>query len=196
MPKILISGNGFDLSLGLPTSYSDFINILNQLENNKISFEEIYKNCSNYTYISENCKPFNFEVSILRNLEIKISKNIWYQFFKSQYEIETWIDFENKIEYVLNVLFSSIVHFKENIFSKKPLDDINIVYNSRLFNNNIEIIQVLNEFKIINYKNFEITLIEDYLIKKYNYFVDIDLDKISKMLYDELFENKNGSINI
>jgi hypothetical protein len=165
MPKILISGNGFDLSLGLPTSYSDFINILNQLENNKISFEEIYKNCSNYTYISENCKPFNFEVSILRNLEIKISKNIWYQFFKSQYEIETWIDFENKIEYVLNVLFSSIVHFKENIFSKKPLEDINIVYNSRLFNNNIEIIQVLNEFKIINYKNFEITLIEDYLIK-------------------------------
>ena len=32
MPKILITGNGFDLNLNLPTSYSDFIKILSNLK--------------------------------------------------------------------------------------------------------------------------------------------------------------------
>jgi len=32
MPKILITGNGFDLNFGLPTLYSDFIQILNFIQ--------------------------------------------------------------------------------------------------------------------------------------------------------------------
>jgi len=32
MPKILITGNGFDLNFCLPTLYSDFIQILNFIQ--------------------------------------------------------------------------------------------------------------------------------------------------------------------
>ena len=35
MPKILITGNGFDLNFGLPTGYSDFIKICKKLQNSK-----------------------------------------------------------------------------------------------------------------------------------------------------------------
>lgn len=35
MPNILITGNGFDLYHGLPTSYCDFINILDYSITNK-----------------------------------------------------------------------------------------------------------------------------------------------------------------
>ena len=34
MPNILITRNGFDLSFGLPTAYSHFITILNEIKNN------------------------------------------------------------------------------------------------------------------------------------------------------------------
>ena len=45
MSKILITGNGFDLSYGLPTAYADFINILNHINTNgDLGFESIYSN--------------------------------------------------------------------------------------------------------------------------------------------------------
>ena len=54
MPKVLITGNGFDLSLGLPTSYSDFISIINLLNSGiEIDYNTIYSRVENYTYIKE-----------------------------------------------------------------------------------------------------------------------------------------------
>jgi len=118
MPKILITGNGFDLSLGLPTSYSDFINILNSLNNyGDIDFDSVYSNSSNYGIITEKYKVFSFDYEKMETLKIEIRNNLWFQFFHNELEIETWIDFENKIEYVLNNLFTSVKYIKDNIFS-------------------------------------------------------------------------------
>lgn len=47
MPKILITGNGFDLNFNLPTSYSDFINILSNLKDiEEYNFDSIYSKSS------------------------------------------------------------------------------------------------------------------------------------------------------
>lgn len=188
MPKILITGNGFDLSLGLPTSYSDFINILNSLKNNgDIDFESVYSNRSNYDIITKKYKVFSFDYEKIETLKIEIQNNLWFQFFQNELEIETWIDFENKIEYVLNNLFTSVKYIKDNIFSKGSLLEDNINYKPLLFNNDIEIIQVLNSFNIITLeKDNDITLNINYLIKKYDFFIDLDLNKITRKLIEEL----------
>lgn len=191
MPKILITGNGFDLNLGLPTSYSDFIKILIQTENNKIDFESVYSNSQNYKLIKENFNTFEFDKEKLSKLQNEISKNSWYNFFKNEFEIESWIDFENKIEYVLKILFSSVQYIKKGIFDNGSISSENLYYNTKLFNNNIEIIEVLKNFEIIYLdKDFNITLNDSYLIEKYNFFIDINLEKITKDLYNELIHFK------
>jgi hypothetical protein len=194
MPKVLITGNGFDLSLGLPTSYSDFISIINLLNSGiEIDFESIYSKTGNYNNIKENYKTFKFEHEKIETLKAESKSNLWFEFFKNELEIETWIDFENKIEYVLDILFSSIKYIKENIFSKGSLQLNHIEYNTSLFNNDIEIIQVLKKFRIIKADEYlNITLNTVYLIKKYNYYIDFDLNKIAKTLSEELNKFKKS----
>lgn len=192
MPKILITGNGFDLSLGLPTSYSDFIKIINSVNNLEvIDFETIYSQSSNYYAIIENYKPFSFDYEKIDILKTESKQSLWFDFFKNEFEIETWIDFENKIEYVLDILFSSIKYMKSNIFSKGSLSDENLDYNTKLFNNDIEIIQVLSRFKIIKTDEYyNITLNTNYLIKKYDFYIDFNLSNVAKTLIEELSKFK------
>lgn len=188
MPKILVTGNGFDLNYGFPTSYSDFINILNHIKmSHDLDFDIIYSKCSKHQEIINNFKSFIFDKEKIEILENEIKKNLWYNFFENEYQIETWIDFENKIEYVLKMLFSSLEYLKENRFFKGSIGVNDLSYDARLFNNNIEIIHVLKNFKIIYVdSDYNITLNESYLIKKYDFFINIDLDKITKNLYSEL----------
>lgn len=188
MPKILITGNGFDLSFGLPTSYNEFINILNSLNSyEEPNFDNIYSHSNDFEKLSEYYKKFDFDLEKTELLRHNIQHNLWFQFFKNELEIETWIDFENKIEYVLNILFSSINYIKENIFSKGSLSEENISYNTKLFNNDIEIIQVLNSFNIISVdENYDITLNLDYFIRKYDFYINVDIGAITKKLTDEL----------
>ena len=192
MPKILITGNGFDLSLGLPTSYSDFIKILSSLNNNiQCNFNSIYNNCYNYELITKKYKIFDFDYAKIEALRTSILNNLWFNFFKNELEIETWIDFENKIEYVLNNLFTSVEYMKKNIFSKGSIPEDKINYEPVLFNNNVEIIQVLNSFNIITInESYNITLNVNYLIKKYDFFIDVNINKITQKLIEELKEFK------
>ncbi|MFT5891279.1 MAG: hypothetical protein ACI9Y7_001380 [Dokdonia sp.] len=188
MPKILITGNGFDLSLGLPTSYSDFINILNSLNNyGDVDFDSIYSNSDNYKQITEEYKVFSFDYEKIETLKIEIQNNLWFKFFHNELEIETWIDFENKIEYVLNNLFTSVKYIKDNIFSKGSLPEDKIDYEPLLFNNDIEILQILKRFNIITLnESYKVTLNVNYLIKKYGFFIGVDLNKITQKLIEEL----------
>jgi len=191
MPKILITGNGFDLNFGLPTRYSDFINILNSLEDSEVNFESIYSKTSNFSLISKNFKKFEFDIGKIEDLKKSINTSLWFNFFKKEYEIETWIDFENKIEYVLEILFSSIKYIKEKIFDKGSLSQDKLQWKPSLFNHDVEIIQVLNEFKILSmYENYTVLLNKEFLISKYGYYIDVDLDKITKKLYTELIDFK------
>lgn len=186
MPKILITGNGFDLSLGLPTSYSDFINIINSLEGD-ITFSSIYSKTSLYTEITKRYNVFDFDLDKIEKLKEACNKNSWLEFFKTEFEIETWIDFENRIEYVLNMLFSSVKYLKENLFSSGPLGSSNELYNTKLFNHNIEVIQVLHKFNVILLDDdLNIQLNIDYLLTKYGLFTDLDISKVTRSLIEEL----------
>ncbi|MEM5566011.1 AbiH family protein [Psychroserpens sp. AS72] len=187
MSKILITGNGFDLNYGLPTSYSDFINILNKIESNqKQDYNLIFSQFAENKLLAKNFKPFELDAQKIKLLESNMKDSQWYDFFKSEFHIESWIDFENKIEYVLKILFSSAEYLKTNIFANGSIESI-IEYYPDLFNNNAEIIYVLNKFDIISLKeNGNIFLNEKYLIKKYGFFINIDIDKITKFLLNEL----------
>lgn len=192
MPKILITGNGFDLSFGLPTAYSDFIHILNYISNYEdLSFESIYGNTSGFNLLESNFKFFDLNRSEIEKLKVQLTHNWWFNFFKDEYELETWIDFENKIEYVLRLLFSSVNYVRENIFSHGSLNNEHTSYGSEVFNNDIEILQILSNFGIIDFNNNTyISFAPRYLVKKYSHFVDIDVDTITKDLQNSLTEFK------
>lgn len=192
MPKVLITGNGFDLNFNLPTTYSDFINILNSLEkNNNIDFESIYSNSNNFENIKSNFNNnIEFDIEKITSLKILIKNNLWYKFFKNELNIETWIDFENKIQYVLDLFLSSLSLVKENFFGKNPLSKIS-TYKSTTLNNNLETINVLGFFGIfIIDEYFNWSFNRDFLIKKYNYFIDLNTKKIVEFLNQQLIDFK------
>lgn len=119
MPKILITGNGFDLNLNLPTSYINFIKVLNNLEFlTDYTFEKIYSPCTNFEELKYSFKnSIDFDKSEILNLKSLLKNNLWYKFFKSELNIESWIDFEQKIEYVLRNIFKSLDILKDSVFS-------------------------------------------------------------------------------
>lgn len=74
---LLIIGNGFDLDLGLKTSYKDFIN------------SEIYKKYEN---------EIQDEYSFKKNYDIEYDEDInIFSYFKSVLRIQNWIDLEMEI---------------------------------------------------------------------------------------------------
>lgn len=191
MPKVLITGNGFDLNIGLPTSYSDFIKVLRFLEQDKpINFESVYSYTNDYNKIVTMFTPFNLDIENIEKLRVEIEHNQWFRFFKDEFEIETWIDFENKIEYVLENLFAAVSLIKTNILSKSVSINQRLMFNLSHFNNKIVLVEILKQFEIIEFDGSYITLNENFLINKYGYYIDTDLDKITKQLQNQLLQFK------
>lgn len=191
MPRILITGNGFDLHHKLPTTYKDFIKIISHiLQDYNIGFEDIYQNSESFTEIK---KLFDNDIEFCKKnidsiLEIA-NKNILFDFFKNELEIDTWIDFENKIEYLLEGVFYSIRVFRETIVSSGPIQANRTFTVKSHLRNNIVYSSILNFLKIITSSDTQgFTLNEKYLIKKYNYYVDFDEDKILNLIYSQLIE--------
>lgn len=192
MPKILITGNGFDLNLGLPTHYNDFISILNYIvSNGKIDFDKIYSKSLNFDKIKKNFHSFDFDSEKIKLIIEEVNSNLWFNFFKDELKIETWIDFENKIEYVINIIFSSIKNIQDEVFKKGSVQTLDS-YGASLFNKDIEIITVLKKFNIISNNLLgNLVLNKEFLINKYNYYTNVNLEKISKHLLTELNSFKN-----
>lgn len=190
MPKILITGNGFDLNLGLPTHYHDFIKILNHLqESSSNDFNSIYELTSNYKVLLDNFESFSLELEKIELLKLKLKSSLWYKFFKDEFRIETWIDFENKIEYVLKTLFESIDKIKKEVFLRGSLNkNSTLDYSSKLLNGKIDIIEVLNTFQIVKHiqSRERIIVNKNYLLQKHNVFTGVDTDKIASSLHEEL----------
>ncbi|WP_026838500.1 AbiH family protein [Gillisia sp. JM1] len=191
MPKILITGNGFDLNFGLPTSYNDFINILNYIKSGKIDFDAVYSNSLSYDKTLSNFEKFNLDHEEIKKLINELDNNVWFDFFKNEYRIDSWIDFENRIEYVLEIFFTSLNYIKANIFGKGPLNVDSLTWKKDRFHNNIELIEVLGKFSILSFdKSYSVTFNPEFLIKRYNVYTDLDIEKITKVLYQELIQFK------
>ena len=122
MSKILITGNGFDLFHNLPTKYQHFMSVMTTIENHQylseVCFEEIFggvfkdKFSNDFNSIVENYKIENIKFSNnkINKLNGLLNDNLWYKYFKTVLEIDTWIDFEMEIENILNqlVIFNKI----------------------------------------------------------------------------------------
>jgi hypothetical protein len=192
MPKILITGNGFDLNYGLPTLYSDFIKVLSTLGEGQQTFESIYSKTSNFKKINETFKVFDFDKNKILILKTEIDKNLWFNFFKNELNIETWIDFEKKIEYVLKNILLSFKILEENIFSKGSLIPNKTRQFKATLNKNSEIIGILKFFNIIirhDTNNYYLNV--DFLVNKYQHYIGIDKKKISDLLNRELVNFNN-----
>lgn len=113
--RILIVGNGFDLAHFLPTKYEHFIHTMKVVEeapsDRSLSFDYLYKDfLDSEDYILAKCKELykieELEITAQKVdiLKYKLIDNGWFQFFKSQVDsgIDTWIDFENEVEKLLN----------------------------------------------------------------------------------------------
>ena len=117
--KILILGNGFDLAHFLPTKYEHFITAMRAVEdadsNEHLLFDNIFHellasedfflNRTKEIYKTEDVK---ISVENLILLKEKLSNNGWFQYFKDYLDsgIDTWIDFENEIKNVLDIVCS------------------------------------------------------------------------------------------
>ncbi|MFD0976774.1 AbiH family protein [Salinimicrobium gaetbulicola] len=193
MPKILISGNGFDLNIGLPTSYINFIKILNlvKAKNKNLEFDSVYSECFQYENIRENFNQFEFNLDKIKILEKELESNIWFDFFENEYQIDTWIDFENRIEYVLNILFTALEYVQKNVFDGGSRAEDDLSFTSDIFKRNVEIIEVLSKFSIVDFDfQYNVSFNKDFLIKRYGHYSDLDMDKITRILRKELVQFK------
>lgn len=136
MSKILITGNGFDLLHHLPTKYHHFILIMQTIEKNQyttdVSFNELFggvfkeKHQFEFNSIEENYNTSNilFGHEKLNRIKQLLETNLWYKYFKTVLEIETWIDFEIEVESFLSQLeffnrFKNKWKIKDNIFDEE-----------------------------------------------------------------------------
>lgn len=149
MSKILITGNGFDLFHHLPTKYGHFMAIMETIEKfqfkgDYVGFEELFgeffkkKFPLEYDLICEHYFKENlrFENKRLREIDGLLKENNWYQYFKSVLELETWIDFEKEIEYVLrdmSAVFNWIKSTPNNVESYNKFS-VNVYRNFSYFN--------------------------------------------------------------
>lgn len=186
MPKVLIVGNGFDLFHSLPTKYIHFITIIKTIDklksyDNDLSFEELFssdfKGIDNEFY-EEIKKTYNTECITFSKENILSIKNIlsenrlWFNFFNKISNINTWIDLEKEIEYLLVGVDKFINHIKvkfnknnENFHEFVHIRDDDF-YNGRKF-----IYNSMEDFNIIGKKNknyINNELFEKYIDNRYN----------------------------
>lgn len=138
MPKILITGNGFDLFHNLPTKYQHFISVMQSIEesdfNMDVPFEILFGGLFreahhvDYKLIKEryNTDQVVFNYNKLNKIKILLEANLWYKHFKTVLEIDTWIDFEAEVGNIINQVcifrkFDSKSKVKRNDLSDKDI---------------------------------------------------------------------------
>jgi hypothetical protein len=105
--KILITGNGFDLALGLPTAYPDFIDALKEIKLSKdgnIDCTTLLKDKTDKLKNNYNLKS-KYDLTTIKN-HPGFDKNPWVNYFSSinKNRHDRWVDFEKEIFVILNDL--------------------------------------------------------------------------------------------
>ncbi|WP_312554945.1 AbiH family protein [Empedobacter brevis] len=192
MSKILITGNGFDLNLNLPTSYSDFIRILRNLKNlDEYNFDSVYNVSSSYESIKNNFdNNIEFKKNEIEELKDLLNKNLWFNFFTSEYNIETWIDFETKIEYVLINIFKALSTLEKYFFSdgSRPHTSRAILFKN--FYKNIEYYTIFENFKLFEIEGSHIIFNQFLFNKKHEHNINFNYEEISEYLQKDLMQFK------
>lgn len=112
--KILIIGNGFDLAHYLPTAYAHFMGVMKAIEElpegkTEVTFDDLFGDLSKReSFFFNRMMDFYdvdqifFDAEKIYKMKGVISNNRWYKYFSSHLDgVNTWIDFEQKMEDVL-----------------------------------------------------------------------------------------------
>lgn len=114
--KVLMLGNGFDLSYGLLTKYSNFLNIVSYMEKRplfgEMKISDIVGQASlhaidgsiarSYTQHKLAYEQVACDVNVLANLVHLIENNIWFKYLQASFNRDVgWIDFEKEISTVI-----------------------------------------------------------------------------------------------
>ena len=124
--NILVLGNGFDLALGLPTKYTDFLEFVNVIEElcpNEYLTERCINNAYSYAFSGMSEKKYDAFVNQLgwafhssnhpciaiQDMYDCIHENAWINYFQrriseNQISGENWIDLEKEIKNVVQIL--------------------------------------------------------------------------------------------
>ncbi|WP_201508648.1 AbiH family protein [Psychrobacter alimentarius] len=157
--KILILGNGFDLAHFLPTKYDHFMHAMRSVEtysqDKPMTFNDLYTDLiSNENYFFENTiklyktEKVTLSLNEVKKLQEKLRSNGWFQYFKSYIDsgIETWIDFENEMETVLDAVCHMITEIEGNIeYFISTLDKSKSFLSTDLFN-----IQLIRKYPFLH----------------------------------------------
>ena len=194
--RILLTGNGFDLSHNLPTKYSNFMNVitfLNAFEKEIDSFatvSDIFGNeyfiyCDKFIFDCNDKYKLAYQEAKIDRLElskyINLSKtNVWIKYLKKIFSNskENWIDFEREISNVINCLKYVFKNCDENTDLSRDLRDANVIYTILQFDDLIDI----NSYG-------QHTIKKTYLHKANKYAkTEINSKKIVSVLYKDLLE--------
>lgn len=192
MPRILITGNGFDLHHNLPTWYEDFMNVIQHVSRNyDVDFDSVYRNTRNYESIKATFKnKLSIEQQTIDDIKEIANKNLLYQYFQKEYDIDTWIDFESKLEYLLVGVSDGIKMLRKNIFNISPLQNNAQLSIKRLLEGKVEYAIIMEILKVIetDFESFYID--EKFLVVKENFNINIDEEKILALVFSQLMEFK------
>lgn len=124
--NLVLLGNGFDLSLGLPTSYIDFLDTMNYVWKHECdsfktiadlwSCEELQAHNKNirtaYNKYKEIYEDIMLPDGFLNKMKSTLEKNLWFHYLLNSVNKNIgWIDFEQEIKTVvrsLNLIFKHL----------------------------------------------------------------------------------------
>ncbi|MGP9555986.1 AbiH family protein, partial [Psychrobacter sp. AOP7-A1-24] len=204
--KILILGNGFDLAHFLPTKYEHFITAMRAVEdadlNEHLLFDNVFHNLLTdgdffLNRTKEMYKTEEVEVSVedLNILKEKLSNNGWFQYFKDYLDsgIDTWIDFENEIKNVLDIVCSVL----ESNSDKNEIIDKNYyrkgiaVIDEKFFDsfnvNKSHYLNILIKFNV---------LLETYVVDNRDGFIEVGKDEFDSISIGNIFEQASSDKGI
>ena len=126
--NLVLLGNGFDLSLGLPTSYIDFLDTMNYVWKHKCdnfktiadlwSCKELQAHNKNIRTAYNKYKGIYEDVMLpdgfLGKMKSTLEKNLWFRYLINSVNKNIgWIDFEQEIKTVVHSLHLIFEHLRE-----------------------------------------------------------------------------------
>ncbi|MFC3903356.1 Bacteriophage abortive infection AbiH [Acinetobacter marinus] len=130
----------------------------------EMDFDSLYSKTRDANFISKTKEFYLTDQIILSSqdvvkLQYRLKLNNWYQYFKNHVEeINTWIDFEQKIEEVLNSLANCIVEIEKLENSSKYHEYFNLDRNGNLLKKELKTLGFFNFFALEEYSRRSIHL--------------------------------------
>lgn len=199
--NILLIGNGFDLAHGLPTTYKDFLKVVEIFKQcfvskgafriDEINWENIGSEIKNKIMEADKIFLSHFE-QIWWN---SINDNFWIDYFlKYKDKKENWIDFEKEISKVIQILDMGLMKSS----NEKSIDNMENVYIKKYFAKDENYPTYTGVIEILlRDLNKLIDALEIYLIifaetadrqERYTQILDLQVDKVLSFNYTSTYQ--------